>query len=214
MLHLGMLLNLFTLLLLKFCQGTYSSDFWSCAIEFCSSDSTSFSNASFDESSSFISIWELTEDSDLSISLPLYDGGEYNFRVDWGDLSNSTIIYSFDQIDVTHMYNQTGNYTVVINGTVNGFRFNSEGDNDKLKQISKWGNVKLGNLGEYFAGCSNLDITAIDTPDLSDTSNLAGMFRDALSLTFENGEIESWNVRTFYSIFCYLIFYINYNFVI
>ena len=188
-----LLFLLFFLLSSKYCKA---DDFCSCPIQLCSECSDS-STGSWDTSyfsSSFISDWKLDDNSDLTVTLPLYDGGEYNFIVDWGDATNTTIIQTFDEADVTHTYNQTGTYTVVINGTINGFRFNSLGDADKIKQISQWGDLKLGNLGEYFAGCSILDITAKDAPDLSNTTVFTGMFRDALALTFENGEIESWNV--------------------
>jgi hypothetical protein len=69
---------------------------------------------------SFISRWNLFGSG--SITLPLYDGGIYNFVVEWGDGLSDTIT-AFDQAEVLHSYAEDGEYTVTITGQCEGFNF-------------------------------------------------------------------------------------------
>jgi len=71
--------------------------------------------------------------------LPLFPGGAYNFRVSWGDGTES-IVTSYDDVDVTHTYSSSGEYTVSVYGQLHGFRFDNTGDRLKLLDISQWGN--------------------------------------------------------------------------
>jgi surface protein len=118
--------------------------------------------------------------------LPLQSNGTYNFIVDWGDTTTDTITVWNDPL-TTHTYTTPGDYTVEISGICEGFRFNNTGDRKKLLNIQKWGNLRLGNDGDYFYGCSNLTLnTVIDTPNLATTTNLNQMFRECSSLTSIN----------------------------
>jgi len=118
--------------------------------------------------------------------LPLQSNGTYNFIVDWGDTTTDTITVWNDPL-TTHTYAAPGDYTVEISGICEGFRFNNTGDRKKLLNIQKWGNLRLGNDGDYFYGCSNLTLnTVIDTPNLATTTNLTQMFRECSSLTSIN----------------------------
>jgi surface protein len=71
--------------------------------------------------------------------LPLLPGGAYNFRVSWGDGTES-IVTSYDDVDATHTYSSSGEYTVSVYGQLHGFRFDNTGDRLKLLDISQWGN--------------------------------------------------------------------------
>jgi len=144
---------------------------------------------------SFLTRWDTRKISDMSsnksqIKLPLEKDGVYNFTVLWGD-GNSSIITSWDDINVTHNYNESGEYDVEIIGTFKGFRFNHLGDMKKIIEVKKWGNVNFGNNGAYFAGCENLESSAIDTPDLSGTTDLNSMFLGNIKF---NGNINNWDV--------------------
>ena len=142
----------------------------------------------------FESTWDTTKTSFQSsdenqITLPLDDGGDYDFTVDWGDGSTSRIT-SWNSPDKTHTYQNPGTYTLKITGQIEGFGFSYLGDKAKIIRITKWGPLKLGNQGGYFHGASNLvDIT--DKPDLTGTTNLANMFDGASKF---NGNINSWDV--------------------
>jgi surface protein len=145
--------------------------------------------------SSFISMWDttrITSWSSLSnqVKLPLYSGGTYNFNVNWGDGTSNTIT-AWNQAEVTHTYAATGIYTINITGTINGFRFNDEGDKLKILDIQQWGNLKLGNLDGYFLGCRYLNVTATDAPNLEETTSLKWMFTYCYDF---NGDIGHWDV--------------------
>lgn len=62
----------------------------------------------------FTTTWTTTG-ADETISLPLLDGGIYDFTVDWGDSSSDTIT-AYDQAEVTHTYSVANTYTVTISG--------------------------------------------------------------------------------------------------
>ena len=147
----------------------------------------------------FSSRWDTTKTSPGSsdnnqIKLPLDAGGTYNFFVDWGDGTNDTIT-SWNQAEVTHTYATQGVYATNITGTIIGWRFSDEGDKLKLLEIKQWGNLRLGNSGGYFYGCSNLNITASDILNLIGTTSLYGAFRECSKIGKVEG-MDEWDVST------------------
>ncbi|MFT4312330.1 MAG: hypothetical protein ACMXYF_03810, partial [Candidatus Woesearchaeota archaeon] len=112
----------------------------------------------------FVSVWDTSLISDgssggLQVRLPLTSSGVYNFTVDWG---NGVVEHITHWEDAIHTYASPGVYTITINGTIDGFRFNNGGDRLKLLEISSFGTLRLGNAGSYFSGTTNLNITATD----------------------------------------------------
>lgn len=147
--------------------------------------------------STFVSVWNTSENSIGSsginqISLPLENGGIYNFTVYWGD-GTYDIITSWNQPEVNHTYSSAGIYKIQIEGEIKGFRFANTGDRLKLYDIEQWGSLNLGNNGEYFYGCSNMNITATDNLDLSGTTDLSSMFASASNF---NSDISNWDVSS------------------
>jgi len=49
---------------------------------------------------------------------------------------------------------------------------NIGGDRNKLIEITRWGNLSLGDSGRYFYGCNNLNITAEDILNMDGTTNM------------------------------------------
>lgn len=143
----------------------------------------------------FISTWK-TDNPGISgsseITLPLESSGIYDFVVDWGD-GNSDAITTWNQTETTHIYTTPGTYTVTINGTINGWRFNNTGDKLKLLEVSQWGSINLGNSGGYFRGAANFNFTATDILDLTGMTNGKEFFRDCQSLN-ANASINDWDV--------------------
>jgi len=138
----------------------------------------------------FVSTWNTAEtgtSNNLQVTLPLESGGTYNFVVDWGDSSNSTVTLWTQN---THTYAISGNYTVTITGTINGFRFDNGGDKLKLSNIANWGPLRVGNNNGYFYGCSNMTCTATDTLDISQTTDMSIMFYGCSAF---NQDISDWN---------------------
>ncbi len=117
-----------------------------------------------------------------TFQLPIYNGGTYSFTVDWGD-GSSDIITAYDDAAANHSYSGAGTYTVRINGTIVGWRFDSDLDGRLVHEIQSWGSLNLGNNDAYFYGCSKLTVTAIDLLDLTGTTNLESIFDGCTSLT-------------------------------
>ena len=117
----------------------------------------------------FISTWDTTQAGSASdtIVLPMTAGS----TVDWGDGTVNNLN--------THTYAVGGIYTVKILTTA-ALRFFSAGDRLKITEISNWGVVQL--IDHAYYGCSNLVITATDTPTVVGSS-LRRCFRDAQSIT-------------------------------
>ena len=142
----------------------------------------------------FVSTWKTDNvgtSNDDQITLPLEASGDYDFTVWWGDDTKDKITV-WNQAEVTHTYPSAGTYTVSILGTINGWRFNMGGDRLKILTIEKWSQLKLGNNQDYFYGCTQLQINATDIPDLSDTTDLSGLFTSCTGIT--SLDIDDWDV--------------------
>jgi surface protein len=143
----------------------------------------------------FMSRWNtgnIGTSGDGQIKLPLEIGGNYNFVVDWGDGSIDTIT-SWDSPAATHSYPVSGSWVIGISGTIEGFRFNNEGDRVKLLEVQQWGPLRLGNSGGYFYGAVLLQITATDNLDFSGTTDLSFAFANCSTLT-TIPNLENWDV--------------------
>jgi surface protein len=143
--------------------------------------------------STFITRWDTNRTSigssnSSQIRLPLETGGTYNFVVQWGDGTSASITSSLQAV---RTYAAAGVYNVSITGTLVGWRFNNGGDRQKLLDVMQWGTMRLGNNGSYFYGASNMVMSAMDTPDLTGTTNMQNMFRDS---TLFNQPIGGWDV--------------------
>jgi surface protein len=68
-------------------------------------------------------------------------------------------------------------------------------DKNRLTDVKQWGTVAWTSMENAFGGCSNLNITATDLPNLTGVTNLGGMFGGCYSLTGPSN-INSWNTST------------------
>jgi len=113
-----------------------------------------------------------------TLTLP-YSG---NNETDWGD---GTITATGN----SHTYTNSGVYTVKIDGVVDDWAYNNSGDRSKLINIENFGGLVI--IDYAFYGCSNMDITATDIPQIS--SSLNGIFRSCSDLVF-NPSVNDWDV--------------------
>jgi surface protein len=122
-----------------------------------------------------------------SFTIPTNSAYTYNYDVDWDNDG------TFDEFGLTgnstHDYSTAGTYTIAIQGTFPHIYFNSGGDKEKLLSIDKWGTIFWANMNNAFAGCSNLSISATDTPFLLGVTNMDSTFLNCISL---NNDIGSW----------------------
>ena len=137
----------------------------------------------------FRSTWRVTAD-DKDITLPLVDDAAYtyDFTVDWGDGSSSTI-KSFGDTAKTHTYENEGDYKLVIEGILEAWSFNSAGDKDKIFSVESFGDLDYKNLFRAFYDCANL--SAFEGGITSGVTNMRGMFRGATSA---DPDVSNWDV--------------------
>lgn len=119
-------------------------------------------------------------------AIPTGDG-TFNYDVDWGDGSTSTGVTG----NTTHTYSVAGEYVVKITGTFPHIRFNNGGDKGKLLEIKSWGDISWSSFNGSFFGCSNMNLTASDKPNLLLVTNADRAFRDCSSF---NADIGHWDV--------------------
>ena len=137
----------------------------------------------------FISNWDTTSINE-TITLPYEPTGFYYGTIDWGD----GVITDNTYLNRTHIYSTSGSYTIKITGTLVGWSFNNSGDRQKIKGVSQWGCLQLGELGGNFFGCNNLILTSVsDTLNLTGTNNLKSLFNLCSSITTINN-LNDWNV--------------------
>lgn len=150
---------------------------------------------------SFITQWNTAlvgESNNNQIELPLVAGGTYDFFIEWGDGQIDKITSHADP-NRKHTYPSAGVFEAKITGTVTGWNFPSafgQDDKDKLTLISNWGPLKFTNLSSAFQGCSNLEISAVDVPDLSLVTSLANYFKDSTLLTGVGSNFNGWDVSS------------------
>jgi surface protein len=160
----------------------------------------------------FISTWKtdnLSTGSSNSnqVKLPLIPDGSYNFYVNWGDGTFSSIS-SWNQPEVTHTYPAIGTYTISITGAIRGWDWGTgtssttptTGDRLKILTITQWGCLRFVDKGGVtliwgaFYNCTNLTLlTVVDTPNFEGTTSTLGMFRGCSAITTINN-INNWDV--------------------
>jgi surface protein len=137
--------------------------------------------------------------SDGIVTLPLIEGGVYNFEVEWGDGSSDTIT-AWDQAEKAHTYSALNTlHTITIRGQLEGFSFYDSPSRSKIREISEWGKLALSSEnsspGSYFKGVgSQFTITAEDAPDLSTTTNMSYAFADGYTSVANVGHWDTSSV--------------------
>ncbi|MEP5374248.1 MAG: BspA family leucine-rich repeat surface protein, partial [Hyphomicrobiales bacterium] len=145
----------------------------------------------------FTTTWEVGNadygDGDLTVTIPTTGSG-YDFTVDWGDNSTPTTHVGSGANLASHEYPSAGIYEVSITGDFPRIYFNNGGDKDKITAVTQWGDIQWQSMHGAFYGCSNLDVTANDAPDLQNVTNMYSMFGNATSLTGTSTDFNSWDV--------------------
>ncbi|MDT0622608.1 BspA family leucine-rich repeat surface protein [Croceitalea vernalis] len=166
----------------------------------------------------FVTTWKTDNEgvsADNQITIPTFPGETYNYTVDWGDGSNTENVVG----NITHTYDEPGTYVVSIWGDFPRFFFTEAADLQKISNINQWGDLIWSSFDGMFVNCSNLDISAIDIPiltevesfraaffgcsnliwnqtvgnwDMSNAVNLSAMFSNA---TVFNQDINTWNLE-------------------
>ena len=141
----------------------------------------------------FITIWDTEkpgESNDDQITIP---ASEEEYVVEWEEVGNSSNSDTFTATgEHTITFPEPGVYQVSITEELTHIKFYNEGDKDKILEVVQWGDIQWETMQFAFFGASNLDVTATDAPDLSQVTDMSGMFADAESM---NADIGHWNTE-------------------
>jgi surface protein len=141
----------------------------------------------------FITTWKTDNpgfSNDNQITIPTGRFGAYDYTVEWGDGTSDSNVTG----NITHTYASPGIYTVSISGTFPGIAFSTQqADKEKILTVENWGTIKWAGMNGSFQGCSNLDVVATDTPDLSGVTSMQNMFLGCSSLV-GNASFNNWDV--------------------
>ena len=118
-------------------------------------------------------------------------GTGYNYKI---QTSAQTLTGQTGNVTLT--WPSAGTYEIKISGNFPRIFFNNTGDRRKILKVKDWGNIIWSSFEGAFYGCSNLDITATNSPNLTSVSSLAFCFDSCTSLTNSNGSIGNWNTSS------------------
>jgi len=137
--------------------------------------------------SSFQMQFSVTSGVEKTITIPSTTGS--SFTVDWGDGTTTTETGG----SISHTYNvggsgTTSNPIVSIGaesdtGPFTALTFVSGGSKADLLDVPQWGDIEFSTFFRMFYSCSNLDVSATDTPDLTNCTNFSNAFYNCGSLT-------------------------------
>ena len=159
-------------------------------------------NCGAEEQIPFITTWKTNNpgiSNDNQITIPTYTSQsweeilEYDYTIDWGDGKSDLNVTG----DITHTYDSPGIYTVSISGDFPRIYFDGweiEKDNNKILTVEQWGNYGWASLQGAFYNCSNLNVLALDTPNLTWVESLSQMFYNCTSLE-GNSSFNDWNTQ-------------------
>jgi surface protein len=146
----------------------------------------------------FITTWRTTNPgSSASNQINIQtEGTGIFYNVSWvevGNPANSGSVTNINTSFRTITFPNPGTYRVTMTGTYPRIRFTGNQDAQKLLSVEQWGTNAWTSMWSAFEGCSNLVISATDSPNLSNVTSLQQMFTGATSLT---GNFSNWNVST------------------
>lgn len=131
-----------------------------------------------------------------TIKIPTQGSG-YNYDITWTNLThigvgNGSASNVSGDDTITGLSNGD-TYEIAITGNFPRIYFDNTGDKEKIQKVTQWGDIEWSSMVSAFYGCSNLDLVATDTPDLSQSTSLTRMFDGCSSL---DGSSANWNWNT------------------
>jgi surface protein len=124
-----------------------------------------------------------------SFTLTTFPGETYNYSIDWD--GNGTVDEHGNTGNATHDYKAVGIFTIRISGTFPRIYFRDSKDTLKIISIEQWGSQVWKSMREAFRNCKKLSGNTIDTPNLSNVTDMSGMFYNAYEF---NQAIGNWDV--------------------
>ncbi len=149
--------------------------------------------------SSFVTQWDLSipGSSPTEISLGTATSGTVNYT--WQELSPGTATgsgsWSGTNLTITGL---PAGATIRLQIAPSNFQriiINYDVDRDRLTHVENWGSVNWTSMLYAFEGCTNLQVTATDIPNLSNVLSLSNMFAACANLSGPSN-INLWNTGT------------------
>lgn len=137
------------------------------------------------DTTSFITTWRTTSANE-TITIPTFGSG-YNYDISTSDGQTFTGVTG----NQTITFATAGDYDVSISGAFPRIYFNNGVERAKIVDVKQWGNISWTTFLKSFFGCVNLQLTATDSPNLSNATTLQNMFRGC---TILNASINHWDV--------------------
>jgi len=144
----------------------------------------------------FVTRWQTnvagaTDPTKITLNFQPLSGTAY-YEVSWKCDDNFEVIYNAKH---THDYGTAGTYDVCIR-TLTPLAFYAPDltteEKGKLLEIKQWGSIKWSSFTSAFKGMTNMQLTATDTPDLSQVTDMSSAFEGATSFTGHES-MNSWN---------------------
>ncbi|WP_298311328.1 BspA family leucine-rich repeat surface protein [uncultured Aquimarina sp.] len=134
----------------------------------------------------FITTWSANE-----ITIHTNTDFTYNYNVDWNN--DGVVDESGITGDITHTFDTDEEHTIRITGTFPAIRFIDATtlEASKIISVDQWGTGAWLSMEGAFADCSNLEVPAIDVPDLSNVSSLRFMF---IATSIANPDVSNWDI--------------------
>ncbi|AXT50399.1 BspA family leucine-rich repeat surface protein [Aquimarina sp. BL5] len=134
----------------------------------------------------FITTWSANE-----ITIHTNTDFTYNYNVDWNN--DGVVDESGITGDITHTFDTDEEHTIRITGTFPAIRFIDATtlEASKIISVDQWGTGTWLSMEGAFADCSNLEVPAIDVPDLSNVSSLRFMF---IAASIANPDVSNWDI--------------------
>ena len=111
------------------------------------------------------------------------------YIIDWGTDSKDTYSSNYDENNTKkYKYNKTGVYIIHIYGDISKILFNCD---QRLQEVSQWGDFNLLSYSMIFYGCQKLVVTARDNPSFKHATSANNMFHICSNLT---GDFSNWDI--------------------
>lgn len=140
----------------------------------------------------FITTWEIPVNAtDKVILIPTNPDLDYAYDIDW---QNDGVWDEFNLTgNVKHQYDSVGKKTIAIRGSFPAIQLGQTAKADRLISVDQWGTIQWLSFEKAFEGAINFNITASDSPDLSQVHSLEKAFYNCHSLT---ANLNAWDVSS------------------
>ncbi|MCF2487717.1 BspA family leucine-rich repeat surface protein [Dyadobacter sp. CY347] len=144
----------------------------------------------------YITVWQSDEFGAGNPNQIVIPATGENYSIAWEEIGDAANIGSeTGSGNHTLTFPNPGIYQVSItpgSGTFTRIAF-SFGTNRKLLEVRQWGDIQWESMASAYESCTNMNVTAIDIPNLQNVTSMASMFSRCPSLRTVPG-INNWDV--------------------